>query len=603
VKVCGHILLYTDDPDAGGVAQYNHAILCALAHRGYKVTCAQSRADNPLIRRQADLGVRHAWLGFDTGKDLQRALTNTADAAAVFDAARPDLVIFSNCCPVSNLAAKRAAVERRLPFVIVEGFVAPYLAQMFAGILDELGRHYALAKAVIAVSNENLDWLHQACGLPADTGQVIYYGRPARYFTARDPATRQRLRESIGVPADGVLCFTAGRLEQIKGYQYQLAAIRLLQASTIWPRLYFAWAGPGGLEGQLSDAIRQMGVAGQVTLLGQRWDVADWLDAADIFVLPSEAEGMPLAVMEAMAKGLPVIASAVSGIPEELGETGKLVAPPRTDPQATIRELVATIESWAADGALRRSLGEACRERARAMFREERMVDETIQVFERALLPPDDYVAPGLRVVRPDACFPHMAIGDRRTNSWPYLRRQVPHNWYVDRRWPAIGFLSRDEAHLLYNNALQFGGRRALEIGCFLGWSTCYLALAGVELDAIDPLLAKADFLESVSASLDAAGVRRAVHLHPGSSPGLVQEVATRPERRWALIFIDGDHQRPGPVQDAMACAAFAEADAMVLFHDLAAPDVAQGLDYFRDQGWQTMIYHTMQIMGVAWRG
>jgi len=124
-----------------------------------------------------------------------------------------------------------------------------------------------------------------------------------------------------------------------------------------------------------------------------------------------------------------------------------------------------------------------------------------------------------------------------------------------------------------------------------------------VKLDTIDPLLAQAAFLESVSASLEAAGVRRAVHLHPGLSPALVQDLATRLERRWALIFIDGDHQAPGPVQDAMSCAAFAEADAMVLFHDLVAPDVAQGLDYFRGEGWQTMVYHTMQIMGVAWRG
>jgi len=174
MKVSGHILLYTDDPEAGGVAQYNHAILCALVRLGYRVTCAQSRADNPLIRQQAELGVRHAWLGFDTGKDLQRALTNSGDAAIVFDQARPDLVVFSNCCPVSNLAAKRAAIERRLPFVIVDGFVAPYLAQMFSGILTELAHQYAQAKAVIAVSQENLDWLRRAFRLPNDKGQVIH---------------------------------------------------------------------------------------------------------------------------------------------------------------------------------------------------------------------------------------------------------------------------------------------------------------------------------------------------------------------------------------------------------------------------------------------
>jgi len=550
-----------------------------------------------------ELGVQHAWLGFDTGKDLQRALTNSADAADIFDQARPDLVVFSNCCPVSNLAAKRAAIERRLPFVIVEGFVAPYLAQMFSGIQGELAQQYAQAKAVIAVSHENLGWLHRAFGLPNDKGQVIHYGRPACYFEPPDPATRARLRDSIGVPADGVLCFTGGRLEQIKGYQYQLAAIRKLQKGPVWPRLYFAWAGPGGLEGLLRQTIHDMGVGERVKLLGQRWDVVDWLDAADIFVLPSEAEGMPLAVMEAMAKGLPVVASAVSGIPEELGETGKLLPAPRADPEGSVREVAATIESWAGDPGLRRSVGAGCRERACAMFREERMIDQTLQAIERALLPPGDYVSPGLRVIRPDACFPHLAVGDPRVNGWPYLRWHIPHNWYVDRRRPAVGFLNRDEALLLYNNALQFRDRRALEIGCWLGWSTCHIALGGVELDVIDPLLARADFLQSVTASLEAAGVRQAVHLHAGHSPELVQELAGRLQRRWAFIFSDGNHQAPAPLRDAMTCAQLAEPDAMVMFHDLAAPDVAQGLDYFRGQGWRTMVYHTMQIMGVAWRG
>jgi tetratricopeptide (TPR) repeat protein/glycosyltransferase involved in cell wall biosynthesis len=598
-----HLLLYTDGAEANGVAEYNHALLGALAGRGYRLTCVQTRKDNPLIRRQAELGVRHVWLDFDTDRDFRRSLTNPADAQCIFQAHKPDLVVFSNGCPLSHFAAKEVAVERGLPFLIVEGFAALYLAERFADRVPGLARHYAAARAVIAVSQENLRLLHQRFGLPSGQGTVIYYGRPERFFQPPHAATRQRLRAEWDIPADAVLCLTAARLDPIKGYAYQLEALRLLQQTPLWPRLFFVWAGTGSLADSLPERLRRQEAADHVRLLGQRWDVADWLDAADIYVHPSEAEGMPLAVMEAMAKGLPVAASAVGGIPEELGDTGQLLHVPQADPPAAVQALAETISLWAQDAERRRSAGAACRERALALFREERMLDETIGVIERALLPEGDYVAPGWAVLRPDACFPAMQVGDRRATAWPYLRREVPHPWYVDRRWPAIGWLSRDEAHLLYQSALQFRGQRALEIGCFVGWSTCHLALAGMTVDAVDPLLSRPELAESVRVSLQAAGVLECVHLVAGASPQAVEEMAAREGRRWPLIFIDGDHEGDGPLRDAMVAARFAADDALVLFHDLASPVVARGLEYLRVHGWRTLVYQTMQIMGAAWRG
>ena len=220
-----------------------------------------------------------------------------------------------------------------------------------------------------------------------------------------------------------------------------------------------------------------------------------------------------------------------------------------------------------------------------------------------ASLPIGDYVSPGLEIIQPDRYFPNMIIGDTNTCPWPHLRRDIPHNWYVDKRYPIVGFLSRDEAHILYNTALKFKGKKALEIGCWLGWSACHLALAGVELDIIDPILYQPEFYESVSNSLTAAGVINSVKLIPGYSPEKVEELAAEYGKKWSLIFIDGNHEEDGPLQDAIACEKYAESDAIILFHDLAAPDVGRGLDYFKQKGWHTMIYQTMQIMGVAWRG
>jgi predicted O-methyltransferase YrrM len=214
-----------------------------------------------------------------------------------------------------------------------------------------------------------------------------------------------------------------------------------------------------------------------------------------------------------------------------------------------------------------------------------------------------DYVSPGMVRVAPSACFPHKTVGDKGECPWPYLRRDVPHRWWVDRRSPITGFLNEDEVHILYNTALQFFGKRALEIGCWLGWSACHLALAGVHLDVIDPLLAEPNVRTSVAASLAAAGLPTTVNLVPGASPAAVRELAASMERKWSLFFIDGNHDHPAPLEDAIACAEYAEADAAILFHDLASPAVAEGLAYLKRQGWKTLVYMTMQIMGVAYRG
>lgn len=218
-------------------------------------------------------------------------------------------------------------------------------------------------------------------------------------------------------------------------------------------------------------------------------------------------------------------------------------------------------------------------------------------------LQPGDYVSPGMLVVFPDKSFPNLIIGDKKYSLWRYSRKEIPHNRYVDRRYPGVGFLNRDEAHILYNTALRFRGKKGLEIGCWLGWSACHLALAGVQLDVIDPLLAQPEFYDSVSSCLESANVLDLVNLIAGYSPAKLEEFASQINYKWSLIFIDGNHEAPGPLDDAIACERLADEDALILFHDLASPDVSQGLDYFKDKGWNTMIYQTAQIMGVAWRG
>ena len=212
---------------------------------------------------------------------------------------------------------------------------------------------------------------------------VIHYGRPEKFFAPCDEAVRTRLRAELKLPADAVVCFTAARLAAVKGYLYQIVAAKHLVALPGNEHLHFVWAGDGEQRAEIEAAIASSGLTGRVHLLGHRWDVADWYDAADIFVLPSDLEGMPLAIMEAMAKGLPVVATAVSGIPEELGDTGQLLPSAVKNRPALVSQLTRTLNLWTGDAGLRRIVGEAGRVRAQAMFREALMIERTVSLISR----------------------------------------------------------------------------------------------------------------------------------------------------------------------------------------------------------------------------
>lgn len=166
-----------------------------------------------------------------------------------------------------------------------------------------------------------------------------------------------------------------------------------------------------------------------------------------------------------------------------------------------------------------------------------------------------------------------------------------------------MGFMNRDEATLLHNIALQFQGKAVLEIGGWLGWSTCHLALAAVILDVIDPAHADPDFRAHVEQSLGACGVEERVNLTGLRSPEGVHELAADDRRIWSLVVVDGDHEPPAPENDVSACLPYVAPDCAFVFHDLASPSVAAALPLLQREGFQVLVYQTQQIMGIAWRG
>jgi glycosyltransferase involved in cell wall biosynthesis len=395
----GHVLLYTDCSGVYGAEQCSHSLMVALSASGYRVTCAQEKNSNHLVVQRKQAGIRHVWLRKDdiyAVSGTPRALTVFSEAQTIFAAVRPDLIVFADGCPVSNLTAKQVAGQLGIPYIIIIHGVLSEWAKQFAPHLNKLPAIFHKAKAVITISRESLRLLRQAFGLPKTSGQVIHNGRPDCFFTASDPSARRRIRESLEIPLDAVVCTTVARISTSKGFQYLLKSFGQLSKSAAWEKLFFIWAGSGAIEPQLRALSMQLGAAGRIRFAGVRQDIPELLDASDIFILPSEFEGMPLSVMEAMAKGVPVIATSVGGMPEELGETGKLLPDPRISPEETVRDLAATIEAWTSEPKLRSDAGNECRKRAEKMFREGRMVREYMDIIARML--PSEMKAAGPRV-------------------------------------------------------------------------------------------------------------------------------------------------------------------------------------------------------------
>jgi glycosyltransferase involved in cell wall biosynthesis len=172
---------------------------------------------------------------------------------------------------------------------------------------------------------------------------------------APPPGDPDRIRSELGIEAGQPVVVTVGFLRSEKAYEVLIEAAAQIAPSV--PGLRVLIAGGGPEEAKLQALIDDLGLGEVVTLLGIRGDVPDLLAAADVAVCCSDFEGGPLAVMEYMGAGLPVVATRVGGLPELVrdGETGVLV-PPR-DPAALADALAGLL----AEPARREALGAAGR--------------------------------------------------------------------------------------------------------------------------------------------------------------------------------------------------------------------------------------------------
>jgi glycosyltransferase involved in cell wall biosynthesis len=321
----------------------------------------------PGIQRLADeaagLGIRAQVVPRPAGSRI----TGVIPLWRALRAERPAIVHAHLSWPFACKSGVRAAWLARVPAIV--GTAQLYLAP--AG-----GRRpplvLGLYRRIIAVSEEVKRRYAAELRVPTRTLVVV---RNAIRVPPAAPMRSPALRAALVDGRPDFVVLTPARLHPQKGHTY------LLRAAAQVPDATFVLAGDGPLRAELEAEARDLGVADRCVFLGQRADVPALLAAADLFVLPSLFEGLPVSVLEAMAAERPVVATAIGGTDEAItSEESGLLVPPK-DPAA----LASAIRRLQADPPFARGLAAAARARVEREFSSEATARNVMRVYDEVL--------------------------------------------------------------------------------------------------------------------------------------------------------------------------------------------------------------------------
>jgi glycosyltransferase involved in cell wall biosynthesis len=226
--------------------------------------------------------------------------------------------------------------------------------------------------SIVAVSHELRDYMIES-RFPRELVRVIHNGiEPAQVATALD---RRRARMLLGLDERAFVVTTVARLDPVKDLVTLLDAFAFVRKRVPSARLVIVGDGPE--RQRLADRAEREDLAGSVQITGYRPDVRALLPAADVYASSSISEGVSITILEAMATGIPVVATAVGGTPEILSDgTGGILVPSREPVR-----LAAAIVWLAQDHRRRRALAAAARRRLEASFTIDRMVDDYARAY------------------------------------------------------------------------------------------------------------------------------------------------------------------------------------------------------------------------------
>jgi glycosyltransferase involved in cell wall biosynthesis len=317
---------------------------------------------------------------------LQRELAPGSDAAAIRTLRR---VIRERHATVLHTHTAKAGATGRLA-ALSAGRARPgavvhtYHGHVLSGYFNP-GRERAFrllermlaysTDALVAVSDEVRDDLVRLHIARAGKFTVIPYGFDLDTRVAGSSANRGRIRSELGIDDGAFVIGWAGRLTAIK------RPLDLIRVTAGVPEATLVLVGDGEDRPAVEALAGELGITDRVRFLGYRDDLGALYSAFDVFLLTSANEGAPVVVIEALAAGVPVVATDAGGTASvvDAGETGLLA------PVGAVEELQAELTRLQQDGDLRTSMGELGARRMRKRFSVERMVDDTEQLYGRIL--------------------------------------------------------------------------------------------------------------------------------------------------------------------------------------------------------------------------
>jgi glycosyltransferase involved in cell wall biosynthesis len=322
------VLYLIDSLGPGGAEHLLAAYLPFLRRAGVvpTVVALQEQQGNPVARRIAAQGIPVTELGIRRLRQ-RGAFGRVREAIAAAD---PEVV--HTQLEFAAVLGIPAARLRGLPTVAtLHTLDAPPPRSRLALHFRLMAWALRRARRVIAVSEITRRHYLERARLRPERVVTIFNGIDPTAFQC-GPLERAEARAACGIPLDAPVLATVAVQREPKGIQHMLAA--LPQVASAFPEVRYLLVGDGPYRPALEQQAAQLGIAGRVVFAGSREDVARLLAAADIFVLPSLTEALPTVIAEAMAAGLPIVATTVGGIPEMVrhGEAALLVPP--ADPEA-----------------------------------------------------------------------------------------------------------------------------------------------------------------------------------------------------------------------------------------------------------------------------
>jgi glycosyltransferase involved in cell wall biosynthesis len=364
------ILFVSTSTTVGGAEKTLFALATLIDHRRYKVAGVVSlKPEGHYARLLAEQGVKTHTLnlaGAPRPSDAKRL-------AEIIEIERPDIVhaVMYQAIQLARMAKTRTTVR----FKLVSSPRVNYRSRSLWTLLVDrwLKRRDDLLIAECDASRAFL------------LKKLKY--KPAKVITIRNGVDlagwspskidRQKKRMELRLGAADVLIGAVGRLDRQKGFATLIEAMSRLKSTT----LRCAILGDGPERPRLEALIRLHHLERSVWLLGEKGEIPSWLSAFDLYCLPSLWEGLPNSLLEAMALGLPVIASGVDGVPEAVtsGKDGLLVPP--ANPAA----LAAALKSLAGDPEKRAALGAAAKAAVSERFTLRRMIGEYERAYDDVL--------------------------------------------------------------------------------------------------------------------------------------------------------------------------------------------------------------------------